>query len=1419
MYHASARMAASRSCLVFSLALFPLLSHLIFLESLPSPLARLALSWSSPILQPCFGRLSCLSLLICAPLLALAASFPSSPSLKRTISDASFSAISRSPFASSPASSYPSTSSAFSPSAQGSAPPSFVASLAAAAVLPPAAAAKGRAEFEALWKDAEEILGGSRSGVLKSCWAAVLKEINLLQSLPSEQACSSLGEASREYIALLRARCIYTRTGRPFPSAQNGCYLLPDDVPVTWLALRPETKREAGGDSRGVNTQKQEKQASDRRGADEAEAVEGSGAEEGTGENPCVTLEAFLSLQSSEDIALELQLSEGADLQGVAESAVSSLFSGDSEPEAKASSKPTPLAASVTSQTRGKENERERRGENRDEDSTEKDNALPQRSSQPLARSLEERRRGSKGKRRSSVLKHLVHACEALRQRIVDGCQHADSMDFGTFALVREQINHIDNICFFLHSAEWQRRSEATVNRLALVSGAVASRLHAQAQNLAEMHVIQKQQLEGGWQVTQLLSNLHEGLKDVFAALHQIRSFHRYLAEAVGSVQTFAFYFFALLLSLCFTAHARVQAARLPLLLLLLVLAAIELATRKWGLRFVLAFAELRERAWFWRHADETQTSRSDPFRTLGDSWEAAGAAVETAACGLRCIYTSGAALVWLHRALVHKTPEELLRDEMKKLQKEMQEVRQALRQRSRAAAAAVQHAKGNASPRNDAVWGEDASWREGASLRHSSVWRGECRGGEKKLFQVFVPRRAAGPQQRGACAFPHKPNVRGDVVPAERGQRTCWPATGGGEEETPGAACLPCWKQRWRTSIECDDNVEEERVEEGVAEREEKSEAERDEKGEERRGEEGKGDGGGTGGREDTGLVCGVADLEKEVAELRGRLARQNLVHARLMTFCEEMLDKFRRGEQASESDLSQGAALQLLWNETCSVASLSGKLSHSASMFFSSLSHPFASPTSSFASLPGEPGPTEPSSDLRFFSVSSPSSSLGRGAAPGGCTYTGDCLRGGGGSAWEETSSSSRVRFSPGAAVSPNLEGGVSLAASVFARVEGAGDRQASNEEDAECASPSARLASIVSPRLRVTPARHKGEHQQVSATARARTPSANEAHVFCASLKTPQRLLAGAGGDICAALSVGSVGRGDRRRSGQDTPGWLASVIRRHLGWGARARTRHTRADVSLSRCYDRDEGEDADSTFLPSSEEDEREATAESRSRLARATEADAEAVAPDGEPEERSAGSCTQRAERLETVVEALTAPQMHDLRETNSDEERTKLDREEGNPEGGNGGREREGGGERGIDGNRQRDREEEREEREEEARERQGGLRRNPVRAARPRRFLGCVEVENPAAFAAPWLSKISENSVGDKYLSAPRARRVEIGRRQGRNEGEKNAEEARSKETKGESKEQRERERDAKGTRGKHPKRGRRNAQCERC
>ncbi|CBZ55952.1 conserved hypothetical protein [Neospora caninum Liverpool] len=1262
-----------------------------------------------------------------SPVFVLAASLPSATAPKRELPKSSFS-LSPSPAFSSFSASPSSPASPFSVSPSGASSSTV---------------AKGRVAYEALQRDAEETLGQSKSGALKSCWAAVLKEINRLQSLPSEQACSSLGEASREYIALLRARCIYTRTGRPFPTAENGCYLLPEDVPQSWLALHPEGKSESGeegeeeqrDETRGITTgekegaNKEENEAKERKDRIDSsytsreEKAEG-GRDAGNAErknrgrkernealeNPCVTLEAFLSLQSSPDIDMELHRSDGAKPGELAASAILPVsFSDDADTGGETLSPLLPPASSFSSATR--------RAETATEEVT-----PPQNYSLPLYRALARRRAGERDTQRDLIFRNLMHACERLRQRIVDGCQHAKSMEFGTFALVREQINHIDNICFFLHSAEWQRRSEATVNRLALASGAVASRLQAQAQNLAEMHAIQKQQLEGGWQVTQLLANLHEGMKDVFATLHQIRSFHRYLAEAVGSAQTFAFYFFALLLACFFTAHARVQAARLPLLLLLLVLAGAELATRKWGSRFLLAFSDLLGRRGSFGSAGEESSRKNPPFPDLlGEAWEAAMADVDTVACGLRCMYTSAAVLVWLHRALIHKTPEELLREEMKKLQKEMQDVREALCQRSIAAAAAAAEIA-----RGDAKMSQEA---------------GFC---EKKKFRVFVPGRGTGLYgQRAVAASPSMPRERVESLSAGQGQELSETQTRGGEEPPPVRAVTSPWGQRCRDTGE------------------ERKEICRQ-----------------SAGKQEAGVGAGVTKLENEVAELRGRLARQNAVHRQLMVFCEEMLDKFRRGEQATEADLNQAASLQILWNQMCGVASLSGSPSHYPSC---PLSHPaFASPLSS--SLCGTPFFTPAPSQLSsgFFS---PASSLGPEASLR-CTYTGG-LPGDSGNACEETSVSSRACSGRLGPVLRKLTG--EDRASVSSHLEGTppGGRQQPNEEWNDVSNLS--FVSTASSFFRAVPVGKQGRETPSGSTARANaTGSPREAHgVFVAS-GTPQRHLSGAGGDICAALSLGTVGRGSRRLAGTETHSWLAAV-RRQLGWAARGRACGgvTRDAVSLSRRYDRDEGEEADPTYVPSSSEDDERWESVACSGAGHSEnpkEDDAGRAKHQPAPQlVGGAGACRQRSGAFGTVSsdgpgceEGAASPKDEQDAERSSRDERTKrllgcMAQRQGEAKGGD------------IAKN-----------------EKRGDLRRNPVRGARPRRFLGCVETEAPGDFAAPWVARVSEPGQA-RARGAARARHGREGRQGSTDRGERTPERNRQKAKEVTSANAREAERDS--------------------
>lgn len=89
----------------------------------------------------------------------------------------------------------------------------------------------GAAAYSQLLKESSE------EGAASSCWQQVSEQLLLLQQQTHEDACSSRGEAFRELIALTRMRCIYARSGRPFPGPAEGCYLFPHEVPLDWIGV------------------------------------------------------------------------------------------------------------------------------------------------------------------------------------------------------------------------------------------------------------------------------------------------------------------------------------------------------------------------------------------------------------------------------------------------------------------------------------------------------------------------------------------------------------------------------------------------------------------------------------------------------------------------------------------------------------------------------------------------------------------------------------------------------------------------------------------------------------------------------------------------------------------------------------------------------------------------------------------------------------------------------------------------------------------------------------------------------------------------------------------------------------------------------------------------------------------------------
>ena len=85
---------------------------------------------------------------------------------------------------------------------------------------------EGRAAYEKLEKEYQE--SDKRH---KACWDFVLSQINELDMTK----CGSMGEATRELIALARVKCLYLRTRRGFPTESDGCFLNVERVDQVWL--------------------------------------------------------------------------------------------------------------------------------------------------------------------------------------------------------------------------------------------------------------------------------------------------------------------------------------------------------------------------------------------------------------------------------------------------------------------------------------------------------------------------------------------------------------------------------------------------------------------------------------------------------------------------------------------------------------------------------------------------------------------------------------------------------------------------------------------------------------------------------------------------------------------------------------------------------------------------------------------------------------------------------------------------------------------------------------------------------------------------------------------------------------------------------------------------------------------------------
>lgn len=724
----------------------------------------------------------------------------------------------------------------------------------------------------------------------------------------------------------------------------------------------------------------------------------------------------------------------------------------------------------------------------------------------------------------------------------------------------------------------------------------------------------------------QLLTNVQDGMQEVFSLLQQIRVFHKYLAEAVGGAQTLCFYFLALLLSFLFTAHSRLTGARLPLFLVLLVSGATELALRKWGPDVL-----------YWRRTLTTGAggSGSDSPRSArvledgklhmtdrgGKSWTEVMEDVEACAAVLRYTYTLGAVGLWLYRALLHRTAEELLREEMRKLQKEMSAVRAALQHRTFATAMAADAAYAQAC-RLSPVLPQNSD-----TLRASCVDNQEGQPHQRLLHQLKLSEEMTTLRARsyrpciamGENMLPNTADWPSGLVEVPSGSEKresndCWGREVAGEGVGQEKMCGGFHSSGHFSSS---DGIRKMQGQNDTSQALERTKV--------------------VDVPERQMAEAVASSLQKQVWDLKRKLYNQQRVHTRLMGFCEDTIQKLRRGERLTPEDMRQASVLQAQWNEVCGTAVV-----RNAAGFLCtpSASHPAAegragvSSASSFSSISSLCEGEDPASTGSSWTSSpffSSSFSLRSVASP---------LLGGVSEDRDETGSRTRARFFSMDSVSPTAK-----PSSEDSTRNGTSTRDcsplqgmhASQEfESLEC-SEQDQQDSQYETLLGNRPLVSRGQDGSFSSCYDASLAEANpttQVTFFSPVLSMREsdcakrtssfvsfiseeslNLIKGTrngerGGDICMALAAGSSSgcwrlKGARgctssSKTGEAVVSWMKPAIptwfpftrRRHSGAGTAdlsgagaARPFNTREDVKFSRALDRDEGEERDPTYVP------------------------------------------------------------------------------------------------------------------------------------------------------------------------------------------------------------------------------------------
>ncbi|SCP04867.1 nuclear fusion protein, putative [Plasmodium ovale] len=145
--------------------------------------------------------------------------------------------------------------------------------------------------------------------------------------------------------------------------------------------------------------------------------------------------------------------------------------------------------------------------------------------------------------------------CENLKYKIVTNCTTSTSMSDTAFQIYHAELNHIDDICFYIQSTEWNRRTEENINRLAETSLYITKQMTTNLENMKLIEHAQVKQIENTNRFDNFLKGLKNDFSEIIKILLKIKHHHESVTKFVRGFKMFVIYMLIGLLVLLVTSR------------------------------------------------------------------------------------------------------------------------------------------------------------------------------------------------------------------------------------------------------------------------------------------------------------------------------------------------------------------------------------------------------------------------------------------------------------------------------------------------------------------------------------------------------------------------------------------------------------------------------------------------------------------------------------------------------------------------------------------------------------------------------------------------------------------------------------------------------------------------------------------------